>query len=313
MKKLFRCVALFVCALSFSSVSAQGSADEEPIRFGVGLDPAFVSIYYAAQNNLFQEEGLNVDLLLLTQAADALDAVIAGQNQLGAGSESSVLTRASRGDMKAFVIYGDLPSYIKLTVREGITKPEQIKNFGVVPGSAGEYSSREMLKKHNIDPSTINWVRAAPPEFPALLARGDVDAYFLWEPWPTRGKAVGGSVLMTSGDVGYSSTMLVATSGEWLENNPDKAKKVAQALSKACEAINADPEIAAVATQKATKLPLAQARDLLQDVNCKVRDFTQEDMKMFAGIADFQINNGLVKTRADVESMVQTGYVTGAD
>lgn len=312
MKRLLVCIILAACtAWSFvaTAQSANAAANNEEIRFGVGLDPAFSPIYYAAQNKLFEKEGLNVKLLLLAQAADAANAIIAGQNQLGAGSESTILTRATRGDIRAFAIFGQSSSYIKLAVRKGITKPQEIKKLGYVPGSSSDFVSHLLLKKYNINPKSIKWVPGAPPEFPALLARGDVDGYFLWEPWPTRALSVGGSILMNSGDVGYTYNMLVASSGKWLNQHPDQARAVARALSTACAQIHADPEKAAIATQEATKIPLAQARQLLKDVTCVVRDFTPKDLTMYRQIAEFQYKGGMVPKLADVKATMRSGYV----
>ncbi len=316
MKKILACIVVLAGCAALSAPVAAQAADaalkKEVIRFGVGLDPAFSPVYYAAQNKMFEQAGLNVELLLLAQAADALDAVIAGQNQLGGGSESTVITRAARGDVRAFAIFGESAKFIKLAARKGITKPEEIKKFGVVPGSAGEFVSGKLLAKYGIAPDSITWVKGAPPEFPALLARGDVDAYFLWEPWPTRALSVGGTILMESGDVGYSYNMLVASSGAWLRENQAEARALAKVLGEACAQIRADPEKAAVATQAATKIPLEQARTLLKDVTCSVRDFTPEDMATYNEIADFQFKGGLVPKRADVTATMQTGYVESA-
>ncbi|MBV6273118.1 ABC transporter substrate-binding protein [Alcaligenaceae bacterium CGII-47] len=313
MMKLFSGMALVLFAAFSLNASATttvpASANQEEIRFGVGLDPAFSPIYYAAQNGLFEKEGLNVKLQLLAQAADAADAIVAGQNQVGGGSESTILTRATRGDVQAFAIYGKSDRYIKLAVRKGIEKPQDIKKFGVVPGSSSDFVSRQLIKQYGMDPSQIEWVKAAPPEFPALLARGDVDAYFLWEPWPTRALSVGGTILLNSGDVGYTYNMLAASTKGWLDANPDQARAIVRALNQACVDIRADPEKAVIATQQATKIPLDQARKLLQDVDCVVSDFTPEALAMYEEVADFQYNNGGVSKRADVPATMRSGFV----
>ncbi|MFX7732008.1 ABC transporter substrate-binding protein, partial [Acinetobacter baumannii] len=77
--------------------------------------------------------------------------------------------------------------------------------------------------------------RSGPPELPALLARGDIDAYFVWEPWPTLGVQQGGHILMTAGDVGYTSTLWLSANANWLAANKEVAGNILKALAEASE------------------------------------------------------------------------------
>lgn len=311
MKPVFRLIV--AGAVSLLSCTAGLAADavpaKTPIKLGVGVDPAFSPIYYAAQQKLFERAGVNVELLQLAQAADAADGIIAGQNPLAGGSETTMITRAGRGDVRAIAVFGQSGTFIKLVARAGITDPKQLRKIGVVPGSASQFVSGKLLAKYGMDEKAITWVRGAPPEFPALLARGDVDGYFLWEPWPSRGVQAGGKVLLTSKDVGYSYNMLLAASGPWLDKNKEQAKAVVEALKQACRDIVAEPEKAAQATQVATKIPLAQARELLKDVECVVRDFKPEDLATYNEIADFLHSQKATAQRVDVNKVMQTGFV----
>ena len=311
MKTVIRLVLAGAASLLTCTASLAVDTDA-PIRIGVGVDPAFSSIYYAVQQKLFDKAGVKVEMLQLAQAADAADGIIAGQNPMAGGSETTMITRAGRGDVRAIAVYGQSGTFIKLVVREGITEPRQLRRIGVVPGSASQFVSGKLLAKYGMDEKAITWVRGAPPEFPALLARGDVDGDFLWEPWPTRGVQAGGKGLMTSADVGYSYNMLLAASGPWLEKNREQARRVVQALQQACSEIRADPEKAAVATQQATKIPIAQARDLLKDVECVVRDFTPQDLATYNEIADFLQAQKATAQRVDIGKMIQPGFAGGA-
>ena len=113
---------------------------------------------------------------------------------MGGAAEPTTLIRAARADIKVLGIYGQSASYIKMVVKAGITDAKQLKKLGIVPGSVSEFSTEQMLVKYGIDPKSVEMVKAGPPEFPALLARGDVDGYFLWEPWPTNGIKQGGKI-----------------------------------------------------------------------------------------------------------------------
>ena len=304
----FHQAAATAFALAFALSSAAHAQSKEPIKIAIGVDAAFVPLYLSKQNKLFEKHGVNVELVQFTQGGDALDAVAAGQMPLGGAAEPTTLIRAARTDIKVLAIYGQSGTYIKFVGKPGLTDPKQAKKLGIVPGSVSEFSTEQMIAKLGIDPKSVELVKAGPPEFPALLARGDVDGYFLWEPWPTNGVKQGGKVLLTSGDVGYVYNMWLSASGPWLASHQDDAKKILAALAEACDIVHADPEKGAVAVNAEAKIPVATARETLKEVQCTVRDFTPADMATYDKIADFLAAKKITPTKVDVSKVVQKGF-----
>jgi len=300
--------AAMALAFAVALVPAAQAQSKEPIKIAIGVDAAFVPLYLSKQNKLFEKHGVNVELVQFTQGGDALDAVAAGQMPLGGAAEPTTLIRAARTDIKVLAIYGQSGTYIKFVGKPGLTDAKQAKKLGIVPGSVSEFSTEQMLNKLGIDPKSVELVKAGPPEFPALLARGDVDGYFLWEPWPTNGVKQGGKVLLTSGDVGYVYNMWLSASGPWLASHQDDAKKIVAALAEACEIVRADPEKGAVAVNAEAKIPVATARETLKEVQCTVRDFTPADMATYDKIADFLAAKKITPTKVDVNKVIQKGF-----
>jgi len=295
-------------ALAVTLSSAAQAQSKEPIKIAIGVDAAFVPLYLSKQNKLFEKHGVNVELVQFTQGGDALDAVAAGQMPLGGAAEPTTLIRAARTDIKVLAIYGQSGTYIKFVGKPGLTDPKQAKKLGIVPGSVSEFSTEQMLATLKIDPKSVELVKAGPPEFPALLARGDVDGYFLWEPWPTNGVKQGGKVLLTSGDVGYVYNMWLSASGPWLAAHQDDAKKIVAALAEACDIVRADPEKGAVAVNAEAKIPVAIARETLKEVQCTVRDFTPADMATYDKIADFLAAKKITPGKVDLSKVIQKGF-----
>src|SRR5262249_12880635 len=62
--------------------SAQ-SLSKDKIRLAIGVDAAYSPIYYAKQAKLFEAAGLNIEAMQFTQGGDAIDAIAAGQTELG--------------------------------------------------------------------------------------------------------------------------------------------------------------------------------------------------------------------------------------
>ena len=308
MSRLHQTAGALAFVLSIAPGPAANAQSADPVKLAIGVDAAYVAIYLSKQDKLFEKHGVNVELVQFTQGGDALDAVAAGLMPMGGAAEPTTLIRAARTDIKVLGIYGQSGSYIKFVAKPGITDPKQAKRLGIVPGSVSEFSTEQMLIKYAIDPKSVELVKAGPPEFPALLARGDVDGYFLWEPWPTNGVKQGGTVLLTSGDVGYAYNMWLAASGPWLADHQADAKAILAALAEACAIVRADPAKGAAAVQAEAKIPAATALATLKDIQCTVRDFTPADMATYEKIADFLAARKITPGKVDLSKIIQQGF-----
>jgi NitT/TauT family transport system substrate-binding protein len=306
------CFRALTAAFAFSIMAllseAAAAQTKEPVKVGIGVDAAYVPLYLSKQDKLFAKHGVNVELVQFSQGGDALDAVAAGQMPVGGAAEPTTLIRAARIDIKVLGIYGESGTYVKLVAKAGITEPKQLKKIGVVPGSVSEFATELMLIKYNIDPKSVELIKAGPPEFPALLARGDVDGYFLWEPWPTNGIKQGGHVLLTSGDVGYSYNMWLSAGGAWLAGHREEAKAVLGSLAEACDIVRADPSKGAAAVQAEAKIPAAAALDALKEIHCVVRDFNDTDLATYEKIADFLAKRKITPQKVDLSKVIQRGF-----
>jgi NitT/TauT family transport system substrate-binding protein len=310
-KQFGRVAAWLLCAIAISAsppVHAEGS---EPVKLAVGVDAAYVPMYLAKQRKLFEKHGANVEIVQFTQGGDSLDALVAGQVAVGSAAQPTTLIRAARADIKTFGIFGQSGTYIKLLVKPSITDPKQLKKIGIVPGSVSEYATEGLLTKYGIDPKSVELVKLGPPEAPALLARGDIDGYFLWEPWPTNGVKQGGKILLNSGDVGFVDNMWLSAEGKWLASHQAEAKAILAALAEACEIVRANPNDGAAAVQKEVKIPAATALEILKDRECVVRDFTPEDMASYDKIADFLVSHKITPVKLDISKVVQKGFYSG--
>jgi NitT/TauT family transport system substrate-binding protein len=130
--------------------------------------------------------------------------------------------------------------------------------------------------KSGIDPKSVKQLASPPPELPALLLRKDIDGFFLWEPWPSRAVKQGAKVLLTSGDVGYTSTMLAVTSADWLNANRSSAMQLMKVISETCTAITSDPAKGGQAIQSAIKIPGRRGSGVLEGNGVQSARFQQQ-------------------------------------
>jgi NitT/TauT family transport system substrate-binding protein len=295
-------------AVAVGGAPLASAQTKDPVKIGVGVDAAFAPMYLGKQRKLFDKHGVNVEVIQFTQGGDAVDAVVAGQTTMGGAAQPTTLIRAARADIKVLGIFGQSGIYIKLVAAPGISDPKQLKKIGIVPGSVSEYSTERLLSKFGIDPKSVELIKLGPPEAPALLARGDVDGYFLWEPWPSNGVKQGGKILLNSGDVGFVDNMWLSVDGAWLAGHQAEAKAILAALAEACDIVRNDPTQAAAAVQAEAKIPSATALGILKERECVVRDFTADDMASYDQIADFLVNHKITPAKVDVNKVILRGF-----
>ena len=75
-----------------------------------------------------------------------------------------------------------------VVVKDNISQPKDLlgKRVGYSAGSGGHYFFERYVKYYGLDANQIKQVPALAPELLAALNRGDIDAFFLWEPWVSR-------------------------------------------------------------------------------------------------------------------------------
>jgi NitT/TauT family transport system substrate-binding protein len=296
-------------ALAAACLGWGSPARAETVVMGLGIDAAYAPFYVAQHRGLFKKHGLDAQILKFANGGEGVDAVVAGQAQIAGAADQTTMIRLARADLRPIAIYEESGSYIKLTAQPSITDVRQIKSFGIVKGTTSEYATYLLLEKFGIKPSDVKFIPSGPPELPALLARDDINAYFIWEPWPTLGVKQGGKVLMTSGEVGYTYTMWATVSGNWLETHKAAAKALIAALKEADADIAADPTKAAADLQAETTLPVADTLPFLKATSWTVRDFNEKDDVSYDKIADFLLAQKTTPTKVNFRKAIADGRV----
>ncbi|MGP4043933.1 ABC transporter substrate-binding protein [Streptomyces sp. 2A115] len=295
---------------STDSVGTGANAASPEVRIGVGIDASYAPLFLADEKGLFEKAGVNVKLVQFGSGGEAADAFAGGQVQFAGLSDVTTIGRLPQNpDMRALLLYQVDDKYLKVVERKGVSDAKQIKKMAIVPG-VSQLAAIRFLESKNIDPKSVKFVTAAPPEIPALLQKGDVDAFVLWEPWPTKAVELGGKIAETTGDFGVLPVHWLVTGAKWLKGNQDTAAKVAKAIEEAATMTEQDPQAAAQATQKATKIPAAQTLTAIKEIQFGARGFTAADLKGYESTAQFYVDTDTAKSVADVETAVLQNWFT---
>ncbi|QKJ94459.1 ABC transporter substrate-binding protein [Agrobacterium pusense] len=305
--RMKKCRTLAGCLLALLSIGAH-EVRAEPVEVGVGIDPGYVAFFVAKQEGLFAKHNVDVRFTNFAAGPEALDAIIAGTVNVAAAAEVSTIIRMGRGDVKAVAVVTQSGKFLKMAGKTDIVDPGAIKSLGVVPGGAMEYLANLTINKYGLDLNRLKIVKAGPPEMAALLVRGDIDAFWLFEPFPSVAVRQGGKILAASGDVGYIYNFWVTANGAWLESNKSKLEAINAALADACVLTKRDPQRAAEAVRIQAKIPLEQTLEFLKQIDCTMRDFTDKDYESYDSVADFLVKSKITPARVDYRKKIVSGF-----
>jgi NitT/TauT family transport system substrate-binding protein len=123
------------------------------------------------------------------------------------------------------------------------------------------------MKKFNLTPADYTVVDIEAPEMVAAIERGDISAFAVWEPWPTRAlMSVKGTKVLADNENIVQNRNFVYMNRGWIEKNRDTATRFIRALCEANDLINSDRPAAAKMVAKFLNMPLALATELMPKV-----------------------------------------------
>jgi NitT/TauT family transport system substrate-binding protein len=313
MRRLTVLFAFVVGAAALVFLPGAGAARQQAskIRVYVAVDTAYAPWFLAKDLGIFNRYGLDATITQVTQGGEGVDAIIAGTVDVGGSGDATILGKSVRGPLKALGIIQESGDYLKVVVRKNINDVRQIRTMGYVPGSLSHYGALRMLDFFRIPRTSVRLVAGGPPEMPALLARGDIDAFVIWEPWPTRALQLdAGKVLFRTKRFNYSYTFFILAGGSWFEGHEADARRYVRALNEAARRTERDPDATATVTNREARIPPEDVKVAVEQIEFGVRDFTEADMRNLSQIADFLVEQRITPTRPNPSDVVVRGFVS---
>ena len=280
--------AAFAIGLGFAALVSQATA-QNTVRIGVGVDPSFTTWWVAKDRGFFAKYNVNAEILQFSGGPDLADATMAGEMDFGSSGTATWMPRFVRSD--ALLIVGTMATStdnFKMAAHKSIKTLEDLKGkkLGTIAGSTIDYLWALVAQKLNVPESALDLIPVTPPELPAALDRGDVQAFFSWEPWPSKSVEISGKdkvhILASSGDVGYFQSFVVVGNKKFIQAHPDLTVRMLAAMRDASDYL---------ATEHAEAIKVAAARN-----------------KMTPQMAEYIL--GLYKFKMDLAENVATGAKT---
>jgi NitT/TauT family transport system substrate-binding protein len=243
----------FVAALALGllATSTHETRAQETVRIGVGVDPVFTPWWIAEEKGFYRKHGIKAEITQFSGGPALSDATMAGEMDIGSSGTATWMPRIVRGSMVVLATMATSPDALKMAALTSVKSMNDLvgKKVGSVAGSSTDYLWVLVAKKLNVPETAIQVVGMPPPELVPSLDRGDIQAYFVWEPWATRAIDVSGKnkvhILANSGDIGYFLNFIVAANKKFVDAKPDATVKILAALRDAIDFQNRNPAEAA--------------------------------------------------------------------
>ncbi len=216
------------------------------LNVGYLPSPGHLLYFIAQEEGYFEEEGLDVNLVLFNENNSELAALESGKIDVGAFGSSELVTFLADGH-ELSVFAGAMKAghalIVKNSLIEGIPENEWTldllagKTIGVESVDSGHIVYREALKKLGYGDDDVNFkIFADGADAYASLKNNEIDGAVLYAPYRILAENEGYTIFSNSGDVdGFHNHVCCrqASLTSELEENPDTYKAFLRALIKA--------------------------------------------------------------------------------
>jgi NitT/TauT family transport system substrate-binding protein len=283
-----RSLALTAMAVSMVAISSSvAMAQRVSMTISTGVDPGFAVFYVGDKAGIFAKHGLDVKVTTGASGSATVPLLISNDSQAAMGGESAGINNfiASNGKVVLIAEASLLKRYYSLVSLTSIKTVDTLKGkrVGIARGTGSDIYWFQFLKGQNLKESEFKVVELEAPEMIAAMDRGDIDSYSAWEPWVTRGVLGlrGKAHVLVESDDSFAPRNMVYMNKDWIEKNPDAAKRFITALLETNEYILNNRDKAAAATSEFLKMDPALTSQLFQkvDYNIKLDDKTMVGVK----------------------------------
>jgi NitT/TauT family transport system substrate-binding protein len=223
-----------VVLLSIAAAHVQAQALKKITLFGqpsVNND----AIWMALANGYFKEQGLEVEYRVFPSGTTAFQTFKTGQGDIVmTGDLPSVqYFFQNPGQYQTFAaIERDSKGYV-VVARKEISRPQELagKTIATRVGSTGSWFISEYLSKNGVDPKSATIKNLDTQLLPAALCKGDIAAFFIWQPIGSRTLEIcPKDAHYLSDATGYIQGYLVAGARPEFLNSADGADRIVRFL-----------------------------------------------------------------------------------
>jgi len=269
---------LLLIALLAAIPSAHFAGVSEPaVRMAVlQSDIHQLAFWVALEKGFFAKNGVSVEVAGVFKAGpEIMTAFSAGELDMAYVGEAPATTAVANKAASVVVVAQVNTEGSALVMAKDNTAIKSLADLKgkmvAIPGhsTVQDFLLRKALKNARIDPTSVNIIVVKPPEMISALRTGQIDAFIVWEPHPSKAATMGvGQNLATSGGMwpGHPCCVLV-TDKVFIAKQPEKVRAVVAAHVQATDYIHRNTEDAIAIGVKSTGMDEATVRKAMQNVH----------------------------------------------
>jgi ABC-type nitrate/sulfonate/bicarbonate transport system substrate-binding protein len=298
-------VASLYCALVLLAPAAHALAGKtKTVILASGLGPPFFAYQTAIDGGFMKKHDVNAEIRMFPSGVESIIAVGAGEAHVSNGSCSTVMRNRANGSKMLVVARNVLnPNEHKLIASAEVKKPDDLKGKKVgylLASSTDWYASKYFAAfglKEGTGADAVTLLNISAPEWIPALQRGDIQAFFGWDPWVTRAPQIvsGAHVLHNGGDNGLFILMnCMVFNEDWVKNDPESAKATLMGLIEAHDAANSARDEAAKRAAGPMRVSATELAAMAQCCTFKV-DYTPDFVAHAREAAIWAKGKGMLK------------------
>ncbi|MFB0500363.1 MAG: ABC transporter substrate-binding protein [Candidatus Hadarchaeaceae archaeon] len=310
-------IVIIVAAIVITSIFVYSQPPAVPGRESIVIAieaPAVLSAPYLVADELgyFDEQNLDVTFVTYGMAADTADAVMSGLADFGHTANFALLFRLGKGDL---VLIGSwwrpTLTFGEFFVKDEIETAADLrgKRIANIPATWWDYHLDRYLETNGLTRDDVEIMDfLAPAEELAAMARGDIDASWVWMAGLTVARELEGWHSISLWPEYLVLNHFLHTSSKVLTERRDVVVRYLKALNEAsdfCADAKNWPEVAKV-IEKRFKINYADAYPLIKDQIWRV-EMPKEDVETLQSVYEWGREHGYVTDEYDVEEKFDIG------
>ena len=293
---------LVIATILYYIYSKGTNTSAKPIALGVEFNAHATPFFMLLDGNLLGKNNINVTSLLLFRTGMELAAAVArGDVTAGQACLGPIIMMIDKG-IPVKIIGKVHDGGFALVVNPGRVKGIRDLNGRAVytpgPGTQAYFLALKIQDEYNISFSEIKTMQ--PQEILAGLLSGSIDAAILPKPFLEVAESKGLKILLESSEVwpNMPGSYLFATI-EYLEKNPDVARKIIALVKNSVDGVKKEPVQAAKTLAKWLGISEDAALKAIQTIQWS----TDIDIQQIQYYIDFMYSKGMIKERYNASSL----------
>ena len=303
---------LTLTACGGSDSGSEGADGSTKITVGVIPIVDVAPIYLGIDQGFFEDEGLDLKLETAQGGAAIVPGVMSDQYQFGFSNSVSLLLAGSQG-LKVKAVTAGVASTGKDGADFGavvVPADSDIKSAADLAGkkiavntlnNINTITINEAVRADGGDPSAIQYVELPFPDIAAAVAKGDVDAGQVVEPFLTIATGQGDRQV-SSNYVATDPALMVGlyfTSQTYADKNPEVVEEFTSAMNKSLEYASSHPDEVRAILSTYTDIDATVQKDLV------LPDWPSEiNTESIDKLGQLMTDDGLVDSKPDTSALL---------